>query len=183
MTLKVLATGIDGLLLIKSPVFEDERGFFVESFHAEKFREVGVRCNFVQDNFSCSKQEVLRGIHFQRPPYEQDKLVRVTSGRVWDVAVDLRKESQTFGRYFGVELTAQNGLSFFIPKGFGHGFCVLSETAGFHYKCSAYFKPEADGGIRWDDPSLKIPWPLKNPVVSAKDKALPFFDPNLLTRP
>ncbi len=171
--MKAIPTEIAGLILVEHPVFRDDRGFFLETFHEEKLRKLGVDCLFVQDNFSNSKKNVLRGLHFQKPPFEQDKFVRVTRGRVWDVAVDLRVKSPTYLKYFGVELSDSNGLSLFIPKGFAHGFCVLSDEADFYYKCSEVYHPEADAGFLWSDPKLKIEWPIQNPILSKKDAQLP----------
>jgi dTDP-4-dehydrorhamnose 3,5-epimerase len=169
-------TGIQGLTVIEPTVFGDERGYFMETFHLEEWKKAGLPYDFVQDNQSKSKRGVLRGLHFQRQN-PQGKLVRVISGEVYDVAVDLRKNSPTFGEYFGVTLTAENKKQFFVPEGFAHGFVVLSETAEFVYKCTRFYDPADEGGLRWNDPDLNINWqlPEKEILLSEKDKTLPFF--------
>ncbi|MFI4957032.1 MAG: dTDP-4-dehydrorhamnose 3,5-epimerase [Gammaproteobacteria bacterium] len=165
----VVQTGLNGLLLIKPKVFGDKRGFFYEMFQEERYRAAGVDVHFVQDNVSSSAKNVLRGLHFQtRNP--QDKLVSVLVGEVFDVAVDIRPESATFGKWFGAILSEENHHQLFVPKGFAHGFCVLSDTAIFHYKCSDYYSPANESGIIWNDPALGIEWPLQGePIVSEKD--------------
>lgn len=175
--MKVETTGIPGLLIIKPQVFEDKRGYFFESYNFKVFSEFGIETTFVQDNQSNSKYGVLRGLHYQIEPYSQAKLVRVIYGKVWDVAVDLRKGSPTFGKYYGIELSAENKLQFFIPRGFAHGFIVLSEYAEFFYKCDNYYSKEADRGIRFDDPEINIQWPLPRNklLLSEKDLSLPFL--------
>ena len=167
-----------GLMLFDIKTFHDHRGYFRETFRLNNpaIAETGVE--FVQDNESLSKQVyVLRGLHFQRPPHAQAKLVRVVSGSAYDVVVDLRPSSETFGQWQGFELNADNGQQLFVPAGFAHGFCTLEENTVVSYKVSDYYAPDCDGGLRWDDPDLNINWPLngKNPVVSEKDSALPVF--------
>jgi dTDP-4-dehydrorhamnose 3,5-epimerase len=168
---------INGLLLVEPRVFEDERGFFMEIFKASEFRSQGIDLDFVQDNHSLSKRGVLRGLHFQRPPHTQAKLVRVIAGAVWDVAVDLRPGSPSYGRWYGLELSAQNRLMLFIPEGFAHGFITLVDGTELVYKCSTEYRKESDGGVRWDDPDIGIdwPWPLRDVLVSEKDAALPLL--------
>lgn len=167
-------TPLPGVVLLQPQVFADQRGFFLESYNARTLADLGIEVGFVQDNHSRSLRGVVRGLHYQlhRP---QVKLIRVTAGAVWDVAVDLRRGSPTFGRWWGVELSASNYLQVLIPGGFGHGFCVLSEAAEVQYKCSDYYDPADERGVAWNDPQLQIPWPLgaEAPVVSARDAALP----------
>lgn len=160
--------------LVKPKVFQDHRGFFLESYSRKVFAEHGINADFVQDNHSMSVSKgVLRGIHFQLPPNEQAKLVRVVKGLVYDVIVDLRKDSPTFGQWEGYTLSAENFLMLFIPRGFGHGFCTLEDNTEFLYKTDNFYAPESDAGIFWDDPDLAIDWPIKEPILSDKDKALP----------
>lgn len=175
----VLKTEIAGLVIIQPQVFEDSRGYFFESFSQRRFEEaIGTTMSttlFVQDNESKSSYGVVRGLHYQVAPYAQAKLVRVVKGRIWDVAVDLRRSSATFGKYAGVELSEANRWQFYIPKGFAHGFSVLSEEAVVQYKCDAYYVPEAEGGIAFDDPELAIDWkvPREDMVLSPKDLKRP----------
>ncbi len=169
--MKKIETGIEGLFVIEPRVFEDDRGYFFESFNAKTFEALGLPTRFVQDNVSRSKQGVLRGLHFQEPK-PQGKLVRVTAGSVWDVAVDIRPASPTFGQHYGLELSAENRKLFYIPEGFAHGFCALTATADFHYKCTALYSPADEKGLLWDDPELQISWPVKNPLLSGKDLKL-----------
>ena len=175
--MEIIKTPIEGLLVIKPQVFVDARGYFVETYNEKRYREAGIDAQFVQDNQSCSSYGVVRGLHFQRPPYTQAKLVCCTVGRVLDIAVDLRKNSPTFGQWHSVELSAENHLQFFIPKGFAHGFSVLSETAVFAYKCDELYHPEADGGILLSDPDLAIDWqvPEELRILSEKDKKHPML--------
>lgn len=175
--MEIIKTAIEGLLVIKPQVFVDARGYFVETYNEKRYREAGIDAQFVQDNQSCSSYGVVRGLHFQRPPYTQAKLVCCTVGRVLDIAVDLRKDSPTFGQWHSVELSAENHLQFFIPKGFAHGFSVLSETAVFAYKCDNLYHPEADGGILLSDPDLAIDWqvPEELRILSEKDKRHPML--------
>ena len=174
--MKVTTTAIEGVLIIEPRVFGDERGFFFESFNQRAFNEaVGQPVDFVQDNHSRSAKGVLRGLHFQRPPHAQGKLVRVTQGSVFDVAVDIRPDSATFGRWVGVELSGANHRQMWIPAGLAHGFLVTSDSADFLYKTTDYYRPESEGSVRWDDPDLAIAWPLEGitPALSAKDAAAP----------
>lgn len=166
---------IEGLVIVEPKVFGDERGYFMETYNKEEFWAAGCTMEFVQDNQSMSKKGVLRGLHFQKK-HPQGKLVRVVSGRVYDVAVDIRKDSSTFGAWFGVELTAENKKQFYIPAGFAHGFYVLSDTAEFVYKCSDYYHPEDEGGILWNDHDINIQWPIADGIdltISEKDKVWP----------
>ncbi len=174
--MKVTTTAIDGVLILEPKVFGDERGFFFESFNQRAFNEaVGHAVDFVQDNHSRSAKGVLRGLHFQRAPHAQGKLVRVTQGSVFDVAVDIRPDSATFGRWVGVELSGVNHRQLWIPPGLAHGFLVTSDSADFLYKTTDYYRPESEGSVRWDDPDLAIAWPLEGitPALSAKDAAAP----------
>jgi dTDP-4-dehydrorhamnose 3,5-epimerase len=164
-----------GLVLISPDVFSDNRGFFMETYNQKTFVENGIKANFVQDNHSFSTKGVLRGLHFQANPFAQDKLVRVSRGRVRDVVVDLRPQSATLGQWQSFILSAKNQKMLFIPKGFAHGFTTLSTQADFQYKCSDFYHPEAQSGILWNDPELKINWRLKNPILSQKDELLPLF--------
>ena len=175
--MNIIKTPIEGLLVIEPQVFRDQRGWFIETYQEERYRAAGVDARFVQDNQSCSSYGVVRGLHFQRPPYTQSKLLSCTHGRVLDVAVDLRKDSPTYGQHFAVELNEDNHLQFFIPKGFAHGFSVLSETAVFSYKCDELYHPEADGGILLSDPALLIDWqiPVSERILSEKDKHHPLL--------
>lgn len=169
--MNVIETGIEGLLILEPRIFQDARGYFFESFSQREFEEKVGPVRFVQDNESMSTYGVMRGLHFQRPPYTQSKLVRCVSGRVLDVAVDIRLGSPTYGQHVAVELSAENHRQFFIPKGFAHGFAVLSETAVFQYKCDEFYHPEADDGISILDGSLGIDWriPTDKAVLSEKD--------------
>lgn len=169
--MEIIKTGIEGLLILEPRIFQDARGYFFESFSQREFEERVGHVHFVQDNESMSTYGVMRGLHFQRPPYTQTKLVRCVSGRVLDVAVDIRQGSPTYGQHVAVELTAENHRQFFIPKGFAHGFAVLSETAVFQYKCDEFYHPEADAGISILDDSLGIDWriPMDKAILSDKD--------------
>ena len=169
--MNVIETGIEGLLILEPRIFKDARGYFFESFSQREFEEMVGPVRFVQDNESMSTYGVMRGLHFQRPPYTQSKLVRCVSGRVLDVAVDIRQGSPTYGQHVAVELTAENHRQFFISKGFAHGFAVLSETAVFQYKCDEFYHPEADDGISILDGSLGIDWriPTDKAILSEKD--------------
>lgn len=169
--MELIKTAIDGVLIIEPRVFKDERGYFFESFSQREFNEKVKMIAFVQDNESMSSYGVMRGLHFQRPPFTQSKLVRCVKGAVLDVAVDIRKGSPTYGEHVSVELTEHNHRQFFIPKGFAHGFSVLSETAVFQYKCDEFYHPEADGGISIIDESLNIDWkiPTDKAILSEKD--------------
>jgi len=168
---------IDGLVIIEPRAFPDERGFFMESYKQSEFEKAGIFGPFVQDNCSRSKKGVLRGLHFQRVPHAQGKLVRVSRGRAWDVAVDLRAGSSTFGKYYALELSEENRRMFWIPEGFAHGFLALEDDTELQYKCTAEYHAASDGGIRWDDPDLAIAWPDIGvaPIMSPKDAALPLL--------
>lgn len=175
--MKVIRTGVEGPVIIEPRIFSDERGYFFESFSQRDFSSMVADVKFVQDNESMSAFGVMRGLHFQRPPYAQAKLVRCVKGRVLDVAVDIRKGSPTYGRHVAVELTEDNHRQFFIPKGFAHGFAVLSPVAVFQYKCDEFYHPEADGGISILDGSLGIDWGLSSAdaILSAKDMGHPLL--------
>lgn len=169
---------IKGLVVLTPRVFKDNRGYFYESYNQRTWKEAGIETDFVQDNESFSTQNTLRGLHYQKPPFAQAKLVRVLEGTVWDVAVDLRKSSPTFGQWFGVELSAENKKQFYIPRGFAHGFSVLTPTAKFAYKCDNFYNKESEGAIRFDDPELAIDWKidLTQAVLSEKDLKNPLFE-------
>lgn len=177
--MKTTPTGLDGLLLVESPIHRDGRGYFLELFNEGDAAAAGLPPRFVQDNASFSIKGTLRGLHFQRAPHAQGKLVRTLQGSVFDVAVDLRPGSATRGRWFGVELSAENGRALYIPPGFAHGFLVTSDTALFHYKCTALYRPEAEERVVWNDPGLDVRWPaLDVPYrLSPKDEAAPRWDP------
>lgn len=169
--MEVIQTAIEGLVIIEPKIFKDARGYFFESFSQREFDEKVRKINFVQDNESMSGYGVMRGLHFQRPPFTQSKLVRCVKGRVLDVAVDIRKESPTYGRHVAVELSEENHRQFFVPRGFAYGFAVLSKTAVFQYKCDNFYTPEADSGISLQDESLGIDWriPISHAILSEKD--------------
>ena len=176
--MEIIKTPIEGLLIIEPRVFNDARGYFIETYNEQRYREAGIDAVFVQDNQSCSSYGVVRGLHFQKPPYSQAKLVTCTLGRVLDVAVDLRPDSPTYGQHFAVELSEENHRQFFIPRGFAHGFSVLSEKAVFAYKCDNLYHPEAEGGILLGDPDLAIDWliPENERIISEKDTKHPTFN-------
>ena len=169
--MEVIKTDIEGVVILEPRVFRDARGYFFESFSAREFCEKVVPVTFVQDNESYSSYGVIRGLHFQKPPFTQAKLVRVIKGAVLDVAVDIRKGSPTYGQHVAVELTAENHRQLFIPHGFAHGFSVLSDEVLFQYKCDNYYAPQSEGGILWNDPSLGIDWriPAEKAILSEKD--------------
>lgn len=176
--MEVIKTELDGVLILKPKIFNDARGYFFESYNKRQFEQaIGREVDFVQDNESASTRGVMRGLHFQRPPFTQAKLVRCVRGRVLDVAVDIRKGSPTFGRHVAVELSESNHLQFFIPRGFAHGFAVLSDEAVFQYKCDNYYEPSADGGISILDDSLGIDWqiPAQEALLSEKDSRHPLL--------
>ena len=175
--MEVIKTDIDGVVIIEPRIFKDARGYFFESYSKREFDEKVRPINFVQDNESCSSYGVMRGLHFQRPPFAQSKLVRCVKGAVLDVAADIRKGSPTYGRHVAVELTEDNHRQFFIPRGFAHGFAVLSDIAVFQYKCDNFYHPEADGGISVLDPSLGIDWRIsvENAILSEKDTKHPLL--------
>ena len=170
--MKITETKLAGLLIIELKVFGDARGFFKETFQAERYREAGIEHKFVQDNYSRSQKGVLRGLHFQLTK-PQGKLVSCPKGAVFDVAVDIDPESTTYGQYVGVELTEENHKQLWVPPGYAHGFCVLSETADFQYKCTDYYDPSDEGGVIWNDPDVAIEWPISDPSLSNKDAILP----------
>jgi len=167
--MKLITTSLDGLLIIEPRVFEDERGYFLETHNLQEFQTAGIDCTFVQDNLSFSRKGILRGLHFQKTQ-PQAKLVQAVAGRIFDVAVDLRPGSDTFGKWSGVILSEENKRQLFIPQGFAHGFCVLSKSAHVAYKCSDFYNPDDEGGILWSDPHIAIEWPLKDPTLSEKDR-------------
>ena len=175
--MNIINTNLEDVIIIEPNVFGDERGYFMESFSEKWFRNNVYDTNFVQDNESRSRYGVLRGLHFQKPPFEQAKLVRVAMGKVWDIAVDIRDGSPTFGQYVGIELSAENKRQLFIPKGFAHGFSVLSQEVIFQYKCDQYYNPDAEDAIAWNDPTLAIDWklPPEEIILSEKDKNNPFL--------
>ncbi len=170
--MKVLETVLPGVLIIEPKVFGDARGFFLESYQAERYRQLGITHTFVQDNHSRSARGVLRGLHFQRSR-PQGKLVSVSRGSVYDVAVDINPASPTCGQFVAVELNDENHRQLWIPPGYAHGFCVLSDIADFQYKCTDYYIPEDEGGLLWNDPQVNIPWPIEQPLLSAKDQRNP----------
>ncbi len=172
--MKVKKTKLDGVLVITPETFEDERGFFLESFNKDRYRKAGIDFDFVQDNHSGSTKGVLRGLHYQRTK-PQGKLVRVVKGKVFDVAVDIRQSSRTFGQWEAVILSEKNKAQFWVPPGFAHGFLVLSETADFEYKCTDYYDSSDEGSLLWNDPDLCIDWPIKRPTLSNKDATAPLF--------
>lgn len=173
--MKVDETPIEGLLIIQPDVYFDERGYFLETYNKEKWKELGINFDFMQDNQSQSSEGVLRGLHFQNPPYAQGKLVSVIAGAVIDIAVDLRKKSKTYGSYFALELSEQNKTIFWIPPGFAHGFVSLQDNTIFSYKCTQVYNKQSEASIRWDDPDLAIDWKIQNPIISEKDRNAPFF--------
>ena len=173
--MNVIPTKLKDCVIIEPKVFGDHRGFFLETFQADRYREMaGINLPFVQDNHSRSAKGVLRGLHFQKTK-PQGKLVRVVSGEVYDVAVDIRKDSPSFGQWEGVILSEENKRQFWVPPGFAHGFVVLSETADFEYKCTDYYDPTDEGSLIWNDPAMAITWPLENPTLSEKDSNAPTF--------
>ena len=170
MPFEVKRMQIPDVILIKPKVFEDERGFFMETYKKEDFEKAGIKGDFIQDNHSKSKHGVLRGLHFQREPYAQAKIVRCVRGEIYDVAVDLRKDSPNFGRYVGIILSEFNKYQLYIPRGFAHGFVVLSEVAEVVYKVDNIYAPDYEGGLIWNDPDVGIEWPIDKPILSEKDK-------------
>lgn len=164
---------LEGLVIVTPKAFEDDRGFFMETYRKSAFEEMGVKIDFVQENHSRSEGIVLRGLHFQKPPKAQDKLVRCIVGSVFDVAVDIRKDSPTFGQWFGIELSAQNKKQLLVPIGFAHGFCTLSDVAEIEYKVSDYYSKEDEGAVNYADTEIGIEWPVENPTLSDKDKIAP----------
>lgn len=170
--MKIIQTSLKDVLIVEPDVFMDQRGFFMETYHRLRYQKYNIDSVFVQDNLSCSVKNTIRGLHYQvRHP--QSKLVQAIAGEIFDVAVDLRRDSSTFKKWEGIYLSDQNNRQVFIPAGFAHGFCVLSETALVLYKCSDFYAPEDEGGIAWCDPDLGINWPVANPIISNKDKQFP----------
>ena len=174
--MQIEKTEIEGLLIIKPKVFEDDRGHFFESFNKTVFFKNGLSLEFVQDNQSLSNKNVLRGLHFQTPPYAQGKLIRVIKGSVLDVAVDIRKSSPTYGKHISIELSEYNKMMFYIPEGFAHGFLTLEDNTIFSYKCTNFFNKESEGSLFWNDRDLNINWGITNPILSDKDKVAPLFN-------
>jgi dTDP-4-dehydrorhamnose 3,5-epimerase len=166
--MNVITNSIEGLLIFQPQKFADDRGYFFETWSMERYHDAGITEPFVQDNISVSRKGTLRGLHFQNPN-AQGKLVQVLQGKIFDVAVDIRVDSDTFGKWESIELSAENQKQMYIPPGFAHGFCVISETAMFSYKCTDYYTPAAENGIIWNDPEIGIQWPIDNPVLSEKD--------------
>jgi dTDP-4-dehydrorhamnose 3,5-epimerase len=174
--MEIIETTLKDAYIIKPQVFQDERGFFIETYSAKDFKAAGIMADFVQDNHAMSVTKgVLRGLHFQLGADAQAKLVRVTKGSVYDVIVDLRKDSETYGQWESFELTADNFLMLFVPRGFAHGYCTLEDYTEFQYKCDNFYAPQSDSGLLWNDPDLKIHWPVENPILSEKDQKQQFF--------
>jgi len=165
---------LDGVYIVEPQVFYDDRGFFLETYHQRKYAESGINCNFIQDNLSRSVRGTLRGLHYQLE-YAQAKLIQVIKGVVFDVVVDIRRGSPSFGHWVGVNLSEENKRQLFVPEGFAHGFCVLSAAADVVYKCTDFYAPEDEGGILWSDPDIAIDWPIANPLLSDKDSRLPYL--------
>lgn len=174
--MKFSKTNLPDVILIEPEVFGDNRGFFMETYHQSKFAAFGIDVSFVQENHTRSVKNTLRGLHFQKGEFSQGKLVRLIFGEVFDVVVDCRKTSPTFGKWTGLNLSDKNRLQLYVPPGFAHGFCVVSEIAEVVYLCSKLYSPENEGGILWSDPTLKVLWPTKEPIISEKDQKLPLFD-------
>ena len=176
MTFKFKKLKIPEIILIEPKVFFDKRGFFMETYEQSEFAKFGIKEKFIQDNHSKSKKKVLRGLHYQKNPKAQSKIVRCISGKIFDLGVDIRKGSPTFGKWAGAILSEENKRELYIPAGFAHGFCVLSNHAEFVYKCSNKYSPKYERGLFWNDPALKIKWPIKNPVISKKDSQWPTLE-------
>lgn len=174
LNIKIIETVLPGALIIEPVIYGDSRGFFLETWRQDQYRDLGIKETFVQDNHSRSGRNVLRGLHLQKNN-PQGKLVRIARGAVFDVAADINPKSPTFGKWVGVELNDENLKQFYVPPGYVHGFCVLSDVADFLYRCTEYYDPRDEAGVRWDDPDLAIAWPIKNPSLSEKDKLLPFL--------
>ena len=172
--MEFIQTELPEVIIVKPTIFTDHRGFFMESYHIDKYTKGGISCKFVQDNHAKSVKNSLRGLHFQLN-HPQGKLLRCLQGRIFDVAVDIRDDSSNYGKWVGVELSCKNKYQLFIPPGFAHGYCVLSQTAEIAYKCSEIYHPEDDRGIIWNDPEVDIKWPIVNPILSDKDKSLPLL--------
>ena len=173
--MEVLSTSLPGVVIIEPKVFRDERGFFVETYHAKRYSDAGIALPFVQDNHSRSCKDTLRGLHFQRTK-PQGKLVRAIHGAIFDVAADIDPASATFGRWVGVFLSSDNFRQLYVPPGYAHGFCVVSDLAEVEYKCTAFYDASDEGGVMWNDPTLAIEWPTTNPILSARDQGHPFLD-------
>ncbi len=173
--MEIVKTDIPAVLIIKPDVYKDDRGYFFEAYNRDKLKQQGFDLTFIQDNESKSGKNVLRGLHFQKPPFDQGKLVRVVKGAVLDVAVDIRKNSPTYGKWTSVVLTEDNKWMYWIPSGFAHGFLTLEDDTVFTYKCTNFYNKESEGSIRWNDPDLNIDWGLENPILSDKDMAAPLF--------
>ncbi|MAC95618.1 MAG: dTDP-4-dehydrorhamnose 3,5-epimerase [Flavobacteriales bacterium] len=173
--MQIEETPIKDLVIVKPKVFPDDRGFFYETFNAKTFKELGLDVKFVQDNISLSQKGVLRGIHFQKPPYAQGKLVQVLKGAVLDITVDLRKYSPSYGQYFSYVLSEENKTQLYVPEGFGHGFVTLEDETLFSYKCTNFYNKESEGGIFWNDKDLNIDWQIENPIISEKDQMAQSF--------
>lgn len=180
--MEIIDTFLKDVFLIKPNVFNDDRGYFYESFHHSRYQAQGLSCNFIQDNEARSGKGVLRGLHYQTGAHAQAKLVRVVTGSVYDVIVDIRSNSPTYGEWFGVELSEENKFQLFVPRGFAHGYLVLEDNTIFSYKCDNYYNKESEGGIRFDDPNLKISWPSldEDYMISSKDRVLPYMGDHLL---
>jgi dTDP-4-dehydrorhamnose 3,5-epimerase len=176
MPFKFIQTDLPGVVIIEPKVFADDRGFFMETYKQSEFISAGVETQFVQENHSMSVEGTLRGLHLQRAPKAQGKLVRAVGGEIFDVAADIRKDSPTFGRWVSIVLTSENRRSVFIPAGYAHGFCVVSSQAQMIYKTTAEFAPDLEWGVRWDDPLLAIPWPVQKPILSERDARWPLLD-------
>jgi dTDP-4-dehydrorhamnose 3,5-epimerase len=172
--MNIIETDLPEVLIVEPKVFGDDRGFFIETWNRQRYAAAGIDVDFVQDNLSFSRRGTLRGLHYQNPN-AQGKLVHVLQGEVYDVAVDVRAGSPTFGRWVAVTLSSENRRQIYVPPGFAHGFCVVSEAALFAYKCTALYSPQTEGSIRWNDPKLSIPWPVGEPILSAKDKTAPLL--------
>lgn len=173
--MEITKTNIEGLLILQPKIWKDDRGYFFESFRKDIFTKLNIHIDFVQDNQSLSQKGTIRGLHFQTSPNEQGKLVRVVQGSVLDVALDIRKNSPTYGQYYAIELSAENQTQFFIPPGFAHGFSTLEDNTIFCYKCTNYYSKADEGGVRFNDPALSIDWKVEGLFVSDKDKELPLF--------
>lgn len=174
--MEIIKTPIPDLLVLQPKVFQDDRGYFYEPYNKKVLADAGINDEFMQDNQSMSQKHVLRGLHFQNPPHAQSKLVRVIQGAVWDVAVDIRKKSPTYGQYFGLELSATNKTILYIPEGFAHGFKTLEDNTIFLYKCSRLYNKASEGSLRWNDTDINIQWNINDPVLSEKDKTAPLFN-------
>ncbi len=173
--MKLISTGIDGLSIIEPTVFKDARGYFMEGFNKRTMSQLGIDIDVVQTNISESSKGVVRGLHFQNPPFGQGKLIRVLKGAVLDVAVDLRKDSATYGKHFAIKLSEENKLALWIPVGFAHGFATLEDKTLFYYDCTQTYSKESEGSLRWNDPDLNIDWGIEDPILSDKDSVAPLF--------